>query len=132
MQPFRHLLVPAAADIDALGHVNNTVHVRWLQEVATAHWQAAATPAMREGYIWAVVRHEIDYPRPCHLGEALVAETWGERPRGARFDRVTRITGPGGADDLRCQARTTWVLLDQATLRPRRVPAAIAALFDAG
>ena len=31
------------ADIDAMGHVNNIVYMRWVQEVATAHWNAAAT-----------------------------------------------------------------------------------------
>ena len=26
------------ADIDRLGHVNNTVYLRWVQEAAVAHW----------------------------------------------------------------------------------------------
>ena len=34
----------AQADIDEHGHVNNVVYVRWVQEVATAHWRTAATP----------------------------------------------------------------------------------------
>ena len=34
-----------ASDIDELGHVNNVVYLRWVQEIATAHWQAAATPS---------------------------------------------------------------------------------------
>ena len=29
-------------DIDELGHVNNVVYLRWVQDVATAHWRAAA------------------------------------------------------------------------------------------
>ncbi len=31
-------------DIDALGHVNNAVWVRWIQDMATAHWTAQALP----------------------------------------------------------------------------------------
>lgn len=30
-------------DIDVLGHVNNVVYLRWVQEAAIAHWTAAAT-----------------------------------------------------------------------------------------
>jgi acyl-CoA thioesterase FadM len=29
---------PTAADIDELGHINNAVWVRWIQDRATAHW----------------------------------------------------------------------------------------------
>ena len=31
-------------DIDDLGHVNNVVYLRWVQDVAAAHWQSATTP----------------------------------------------------------------------------------------
>jgi acyl-CoA thioester hydrolase len=30
----------AAADIDELGHVNNAVYLKWIQDVATVHWSA--------------------------------------------------------------------------------------------
>ena len=38
----------APGDIDELGHVNNTVYVRWVQEAAIAHWRASA-PADAQG-----------------------------------------------------------------------------------
>lgn len=120
-------LCPTAADIDALGHVNNAVYVRWLQEAGTAHWLGIATAQELDRWIWLVVRHEIDYRRPCHLGEALVAETWVDRPRGARFDRCVRILGPNG--EVRSDARTTWVLVDRESLKPARIPAQLARRF---
>lgn len=126
-QPFRVALSPDTDDIDENGHVNNAVYVRWLQEVATIHWRWVAPADMQARYFWIVQRHEIDYPRPCHLGEQLDAATWGENPRGARFDRCTRITGPDAS--LRVDARTTWVLMDVGTRRPARVPKALMALF---
>ncbi len=120
---------PVAADIDALGHVNNAVYVRWLQEAGTAHWHALATPDEQARLIWVVVRHEIAYLKPCHLGEDLVAETWVDNPRGARFDRLVRILGAG--DEVRADARTTWVLMDRARMRPLRIPAELARRFFA-
>ena len=124
---FRTAIVPEAADIDELGHVNNVVIVRWLQDVATAHWTAAAPPHDVERFIWVVSRHEIEYRRASLLGETLEIETWGEKPRGARFDRCTTIRGPDGS--VRVEARTTWVLMDRSLRRPARVPPAIAGLF---
>jgi hypothetical protein len=53
-----------AADIDRQNHVNNTVYVRWIQEVATAHWEARAPAEARDAIGWVVLRHEIDYKSP--------------------------------------------------------------------
>ena len=44
--PFSLTLTARPEDIDELGHVNNTVYLRWVQDVAMAHWQAVA-PAPR-------------------------------------------------------------------------------------
>jgi len=40
--------------------------VKWIQDVAVAHWFSATTEAQREKYTWVVLRHEIDYKKPKH------------------------------------------------------------------
>jgi acyl-CoA thioester hydrolase len=125
--PFRVALRPQAADIDANGHVNNIVYVRWLQEVATAHWAAVAPADAQARFLWVISRHEIDYRHPSFAGETLLAETWGENPKGARFDRCTRIIGPEGK--VRVEARTTWVIMDREAGRPARLRPELVALF---
>src|SRR4029077_17082090 len=50
-----------ASDIDELGHVNNTVYLRWAQDIATAHWRARATAEAVSAFVWVVLRHEVDY-----------------------------------------------------------------------
>jgi acyl-CoA thioester hydrolase len=128
MTSFEQSYTAAADDIDELGHVNNAVWVRWIQDMATAHWRAAAAPEHVEAYIWVVVRHEIDYLRALTLGETARARTWvGEAPKGARFDRLVEFTGADGKPLVR--ARTTWAILDKASGRPLRVPAEVAARF---
>ena len=42
--PFEQTVRVDPADIDTLGHVNNIVYLRWVQDVAAAHWFAAAPP----------------------------------------------------------------------------------------
>lgn len=114
-------------DIDELGHVNNAVWVRWIQDIATAHWQAIAPPEHVAAYVWVVTRHEIDYRGNVKLGESVTAETWVGTPKGARFDRHVRFTGDDGR--VKVEAVTTWALVDRATGKLLRVRPDIAAPF---
>lgn len=116
--------------IDVLGHVNNTVWVQWVQEVATRHWQSVATPEHQAAHVWVVVRHEIDYLRALGPGESVTARTWvADKANGAKFDRFIEFVGAG--DRVHVRARTAWALLDKATGRPLRVTADIVAPFTA-
>jgi acyl-CoA thioester hydrolase len=128
MTPYRTTITAAPEDIDVLGHVNNAIWVKWIQDVAVAHWDAIAPPAHRDAYIWVVTRHEIDYRGNVSDGETVTAETWvQEPPRGARFDRYMRFTGADGK--IRVEAKTTWALIERASGRLMRVPADVAAPF---
>jgi acyl-CoA thioester hydrolase len=128
MSSFERQITATADDIDELGHVNNAVWVRWIQDLATAHWYAAAPPEHRDAFIWVVTRHEIDYLRAVLPGETVTGRTWiPEPPRGARFDRHMEFVGEDGKPRVR--AKTTWAVLDKNTGRPLRVPAEVAAAF---
>ena len=116
------------ADIDELGHVNNAVWVRWIQEIAVAHWAAVAPAEHQAAYVWVVTRHEIDYRGNVAAGETVTGETWiGAPPKGARFDRHVRFTGSDGK--VKVEAVTTWAMLDRASGRLARVREEIAAPF---
>lgn len=128
MTPFEKRITAQPEDIDELGHVNNAAWVRWIQDVATAHWYAIAPATHRDAYIWVVTRHEIDYLRAVSPGETVVGRTWvPDPPRGARFDRHMEFVGEDGKPRVR--AKTTWAILDRATGRPLRVPPEVAAPF---
>ncbi|WP_374943797.1 acyl-CoA thioesterase [Sphingomonas sp.] len=125
---FRVTIIAGADDIDELGHVNNAVWVRWIQEIAVAHWQAAARAQDVAAYVWVVTRHEIDYRGNLGIGETVTAETWVPNPpKGARFDRHMRFTGADGR--VKVEAVTTWAMLDRASGRLLRVRPEIAAAF---
>lgn len=125
---FSQLFVAEPADIDELGHVNNAVWVRWIQDLATAHWQAVAPPAHQDAYVWVVTRHEIDYRGNIGVGAMVTGETWvPDAPKGARFDRHVRFVDVRGKTVV--SAVTTWALIDRATGRLLRVRADIAAPF---
>lgn len=118
----------APVDIDELGHVNNAVWVRWVQQLSVGHWEAVAPPEHQAAHVWVVTRHEIDYRGNVGPGETVTGETWVEgSPKGARFDRGFRFTGPDGR--IRVEGRSTWALLDRATGRLLRIRPEFAAPF---
>ena len=125
---FRLAFEPTPADIDDNGHVNNVVYLRWAQDMGVAHWQSLAPSQAQATWAWVALRHEIDYRRELKLGETAQGRTWVAREAsGPRFDRYIRIDGPDGA--MCAQVVTTWVLIEQATGRPRRVPDWITSMF---
>lgn len=117
-------IVPA--DIDQLGHVNNIVYLRWVQEAATAQWMARALPDWQAKYLWVVLRHEVDYKKPAKLGDTVRARTWVGQAQGARFVRYVNILR---ADEILVSATTTWAMVDAISLRPQRITPEIVSRF---
>ena len=128
MKAFEQEITAGPQDIDELGHVNNAAWVRWIKDMATAHWRAAADPAHVDASVWVVIRHEIDYLRAVGPGETVMGRTWvGEAPKGARFDRHVEFIGADGK--VRVRAKTTWAIIAKASGRAVRVPSEVAAPF---
>ena len=124
---FHHLFTVATADIDHLGHANNVAYVRWVQEVAAAHWHHLYPPGpVLPPQVWVVQEHRVRYLRPAYAGQELRAFTWVADVRGASSRRLTRIERVADGQ-LLCTAETQWVLLDASSNRPARVPAEVAA-----
>ena len=120
--------VAQADHIDELEHVNNAVWVQWIQELATAHWNAVAPKEAIEKYIWVVTRHEIDYRGNIAAGETAIGQTWiSERPTGARFWRNFSFADTDGKRLV--SGRTNWAIIDRRIQRPVRVPADLVDLF---
>lgn len=126
--PYEMSFTAQPDDIDILGHVNNAVWVRWMEAIATAHWQALAPPESLAAHLWVVTRHEIDYRGNMLLGENVTARTWvPDPPRGARFDRRVDFLGADGK--VKVSARTSWAMIDMASGRVMRIPPDLAAIF---
>jgi acyl-CoA thioester hydrolase len=115
-------------DIDTLGHVNNTVYLRWVQDAATAHWRTLAPEDDQDAISWVVLRHEIDYRRPATLDDRVMARTWVGVADGLSFERHTAIIRAPDAEIL-AVARTLWCPVDARSGRPKRVSQAVRRLF---
>lgn len=128
-QAFELPITVQEQDIDRLGHVNNVVYVRWVQEAATAHWHVLASEEERRHLAWVVLRHEIDYKRPALMDDELIARTWVGEAKGLAFERFTEIVR---ADDrkLLARARTLWCPVDARTMRPAEPGEEVRARFS--
>jgi acyl-CoA thioester hydrolase len=116
-------------DIDELNHVNNTVYLRWIQDVATAHWKSLAPAEVQTAVGWVVVRHEIDYKSPACLEDEIVLRTWVGEASRLKFERFTEINRKIDNRPL-AKARTIWVPIDWKTGKPTRVSTEVRARFS--
>jgi acyl-CoA thioester hydrolase len=124
---FSHSFRVPSNDIDAQGHVNNVAYVRWIQDVAVAHWFSVTTPETRDELTWIVTRHEIDYKKPAFENEEITVKTWVGEPTRVSWERFTEISR--GAD-LLVKARSVWCLIDCETLKPTRITSELKELFQ--
>jgi acyl-CoA thioester hydrolase len=121
---FTYPITVQPTDIDHMGHVNNAVYLRWIQEVVIAFWQSRAPTEAVPQYLWIALEHTIRYLRPGFLGDPLRAEMVAERTAGARAYFSARVMN--GATVL-AEISSCWCALDSATHRPRRIAAEVVA-----
>jgi acyl-CoA thioester hydrolase len=126
---FEQVVRVVPADIDALGHVNNVVYLRWVQDVAAAHWRALAPAEEQAVMVWVVSRHEIDYKHAAGPGDEVAVRTWVGEAEGLRFERHTEVLRRSDGK-LLARARTVWCPIDAKSGRPRRVSAEVRSLFS--
>jgi len=113
-----HELAITPGDIDFMGHVNNSVYLKWVQEAVVAYWERVAPAEAVTKHLWVALKHEITYRRPAFLEDHIVASVVAESVQGARAFFSTMITR-GGV--VLAEVKSSWCCLDAATLRPARL-----------
>ena len=76
---FRHPIGILPADIDHMGHVNNSVYLRWVQDAVVRYWESLAPPEAVAKHLWVALKHEISYRRPTFLDDIVVADVIAEK-----------------------------------------------------
>jgi acyl-CoA thioester hydrolase len=112
-------------DIDAYGHVNNSVYLTWLDQAAWSHSASLGVPlerclSSRRGM--AAQRIEIDYLRAAMAGEGVQIATWIDssdaRLRVGRRFQLRRVRD---AQTL-ARAKVDYVCINLDTGRATRMP----------
>ena len=104
--------------MDAYGHVNNVVFLRYLEE-ARIDFLFRPDKEFKQGSV--VARHEIDYKRQLvHRHAPVDIELWVTEIRAASFTITYEVKD---GDQLYVRASTVIVPFDFETQRPRRITA---------
>ena len=102
--------------MDAYGHVNNVVFLRYLEE-ARIDFLFRPEKDFKQGSV--VARHEIDYKRQLvHRHQPVDVELWVTEICAASFTITYEVKDP---DRVYVRASTVIVPFDFATQRPRRI-----------
>ncbi|ADP96027.1 thioesterase family protein [Marinobacter adhaerens] len=123
--PFTIEIAVRPEDTDRLGHANNVVYVRWLEDVSWAHIESLGmTWELHEktGKAMAITRTEIDYLASANAGDQLVLGTWLTDYDGRfRSARQFQLVRPSDGKTL-VRAVSTHACVDLKTQRPARAP----------
>ncbi|GAA2481176.1 MULTISPECIES: acyl-CoA thioesterase [Actinomycetes] len=104
------------SDMDAYGHVNNVVFMRYLEE-ARINFLFRPDKDFQQGSV--VARHEIDYKRQLvHRHHPVDIELWITEIRAASFTIAYEVKD---ADVVYVRASTVVVPFDFEAQRPRRI-----------
>jgi acyl-CoA thioester hydrolase len=125
-------LTVQGADIDAYGHVNNSVYLTWLDRAAWSHSAALGVPleqctTLRRGM--AAQRIEIDYLRAALAQERVAIATWiltsdGRLRVGRRF-QVWRAAD----EKTLARAAVDYVCINLDSGRAARMPQSFARAY---
>ncbi len=132
--PFTIDITVRDEDTDRLGHANNVVYVRWLEDVSWAHIESLGmTWSLHEqtGKAMAITRTEIDYLAAANADDHLVLGTWLTGYDGRfRSSRQFQLVRPSDGKTL-VRAVSTHACVDMKTQRPSRAPKEFAEILGA-
>ena len=123
---YHHPIGILPGDIDHMGHVNNSVYLKWVQDAVVRYWESLAPPEAVARHLWVALSHEIKYRRPAFLEDVVVADVIANKVEGAKALFTTVIKR---GEEVVAEVTSSWCCLDAVTRRPARLARDVAARF---
>ncbi len=109
--------------VDFTGNLKLSSLFQFFQDVATLHAEnlGVGMKKMHEKYnaLWVLVRMRVHIERYPIWGEKITIETWPEKPE--RFQFIRNFLGRDKKGHIFAKAVSTWVVIDMATRRLKRL-----------
>jgi acyl-CoA thioester hydrolase len=123
---YQHSIRILPDDIDFMGHVNNAVYLRWVQDAVISYWEKVAPAEAVAQHLWVALKHEITYRAPAFLDDMVLADVVATGVQGSRAFFTTLIQR---GDTILAEVQSSWCCIDTATRRPARIARDLAARF---
>lgn len=110
-------------DIDVLGHVNNVVYVKWMQDVAAAHIESLGlgiNQYLELKHAMVAVEHHVQYRKACFEGEEIVLRTW-LNDLNAFYSFRQYVFYRASDQSVVFTGQTKWACVEISTGRPKRL-----------
>lgn len=120
-------------DTDAAGVVYHANYVKYLERARTEFFREhgfLVAQLAREGFIFPVVRLDLEFRAPAHHDDLLSVETCPVKISGASFTLRQKITRP--ADGKLVLEGLVTLACVNSELKARRVPPGIRRLLESG
>ncbi|QNM82662.1 acyl-CoA thioesterase [Sphingomonas sabuli] len=114
------------SDIDHMGHVNNNVYLKWVQDAVVRYWETRAPADAVARHLWVALKHEITYRKPTFLDDIVVADVVAEKVKGARAYFTTVVMR---GEDVLAEIKSCWCCLDATSHRPARLARSVVDRF---
>lgn len=117
-------------DIDFVGHVNNIVYIRWLEDLRLKLLDDyyPLEHVRGEGMAPVIVKTAIHYRQGIVLDDhTVLARMWIDRLESATFRLAAEFSVDG---DIRCTAEQRGTFINTETMRPCRIPGALREAYD--
>lgn len=123
---YQHSIRIDPTDIDFMGHVNNAVYLRWVQDAVVSYWEKIAPSEAVARHLWVALKHEITYRAPAFLEDQVLADVVATGVQGSRAFFTTLFQR---GDTILAEVKSSWCCLDTDTRRPARIARDLAARF---
>ena len=126
MPVFRYPIAITERDIDHMGHVNNNVYLKWVQDAVVRYWETKAPAEAVASHLWVALKHEITYRKPTFLEDVVVADVIADKVEGARAFFTTIVKR---GEEVLAEVKSCWCCLDATSHRPSRLARSVAERF---
>lgn len=123
--PFIMNIQVESNETDRLGHTNNQVYLKWMEEISWRHIEPHGLPwELQEqlGKSMAITRTEIDYLGASYVGDQLQLATWitysDGRLTSTRQFQLSRISD----GKTLARANSRYACIDLKSGKPSRMP----------
>lgn len=111
-------IVVGPEHLDQNQHVNNVQYVKWVEEMASEHWEKVKHLTKYKNDYWVMYDHHIQYRKQVFLGDILLMKTYPLEPEGIKQPRKVEFYKNG---ELVVDSRTLWILCNYLTHRVVRI-----------